>query len=122
MAIWASAFDERIRAAVSNCGCVNYWNSLTRDAGIQMAFCVPGILRLGDLEDVVRLAAPRALLIQAAEDDKWSRGAQAMFAHAWSAFPEGQLEIKDLVGWPSLLTKHARDGIRVSRLSSDHRS
>ena len=70
MAIWASAFDERIRAAVSNCGCVNYWNSLTRDAGIQMAFCVPGILRLGDLEDVVRLAAPRALLIQAAEDDK----------------------------------------------------
>jgi len=30
MAIWASAFAERIRAAVSNCGCVNYWNSLTR--------------------------------------------------------------------------------------------
>ena len=39
MAIRASAFDERIRAAVSNCGCVNYRNSLTRDAGIQMAFC-----------------------------------------------------------------------------------
>ena len=50
MAIWASAFDERIRAAVSNCGCVNYRNSLTRDAGIQMAFCVPGILTLGDLK------------------------------------------------------------------------
>jgi len=97
MAIWASAFDERIRSAVSNCGCVNYWDSLTRDAGIQMAFCVPGILRLGDLEDVVRLAAPRALLIQAAEDDKWSRGAQAIFDYARSAFPEGQLEIKI---WP----------------------
>jgi hypothetical protein len=26
---------------------------------------------------VLRLPAPRALLIQAAEDDKWSRGAQA---------------------------------------------
>ena len=97
MAIWASAFDERIRAAVSNCGCVNYRNSLTRDAGIQMAFCVPGILTLGDLEDVLRLAAPRALLIQAAEDDKWSRGAQVMFDHARSAFPEGQLEIRT---WP----------------------
>src|SRR5271169_1383305 len=34
MAISASAFDGRIRAAVSNCGCVNYRNSLTRDAGI----------------------------------------------------------------------------------------
>jgi dienelactone hydrolase len=97
MAIWASAFDERIRAAVSNCGCVNYRNSLTRDAGIQMAFCVPGILTLGDLEDVLRLVAPRALLIQAAEDDKWSRGAQVMFDHARSAFPEGQLEIRT---WP----------------------
>jgi dienelactone hydrolase len=97
MAIWASAFDERIRAAVSNCGCVNYRNSLTRDAGIQMAFCVPGILTLGDLEDVLRLAAPRALLIQAAEDDKWSQGAQVMFEHARPAFPEGQLEIRT---WP----------------------
>jgi dienelactone hydrolase len=97
MAIWASAFDERIRAAVSNCGCVNYRNSLTRDAGIQMAFCVPGILTLGDLEDVLRLAAPRALLIQAAEGDKWSQGAQEMFDHARSAFPEGQLEVKI---WP----------------------
>jgi dienelactone hydrolase len=97
MAIWASVFDERIRAAVSNCGCVNYRNSLTRDAGIQMAFCVPGILALGDLEDVLRLAAPRALLIQAAEDDKWSQGAQVMFDHARSAFPEGQLEIRS---WP----------------------
>jgi dienelactone hydrolase len=94
MAIWASAFDERIRAAVSNCGCVNYRNSLTRDAGVQMAFCVPGILMSGDLEDVLRLAAPRAVLIQAAEDDKWSRGAQVMFDHARSAFPEGQLEIR----------------------------
>jgi hypothetical protein len=64
---------------------VNYRNSLTRDSGIQMAFCVPGILTLGDLEDVLRFAAPRALLIQAAEGDKWSQGAQAMFDHARSA-------------------------------------
>jgi hypothetical protein len=97
MAIWASALDARIRAAVSNCGCVNYRNSLTRDAGIQMAFWVPGILTLGDLEDVVRLAAPRALLIQAAEGDKWSQGAQAMVDRARSAFPEGQLEVRI---WP----------------------
>jgi hypothetical protein len=43
------------------------------------------------------MAAPRALLIQAAEDDKWSRDAQAMFDYARSAFPAGQLEIRT---WP----------------------
>jgi dienelactone hydrolase len=116
MAIWASVFDKRIRAAVSNCGCVNYRDSLTRDAGIQMAFCVPGILTLGDLEDVLRLATPRALLIQAAADDKWSRGAQAMVDHARSAFPEGQLEIRI---WPGG-HRFSQDGLQVSRRSSEH--
>jgi len=28
MAIWAPAFDQRIKASVSNCGCVNYKDSL----------------------------------------------------------------------------------------------
>lgn len=94
MAIWAMAVDERIRAAVSNCGCVNYKNSLTHDAGIQMAFCLPGILKIGDVEDVLRLAAPRAVLIQAAANDKWSRGAQDLFDGVRPAFPDGQLEIR----------------------------
>lgn len=94
MAIWATAVDERIKAAVSNCGCVNYRNSLTRDAGIQLAFCVPGVLNVGDVEDVLRLAAPRAALIQGAAADKWSRGAQDMFDRVKSVFPDGQLEIR----------------------------
>jgi len=94
MAIWAAAIDKRIRAAASNCGCVNYKNSLTRDAGIQMEFCLPGILNVGDVEDVLRLAAPRAVLIQAAVDDKWSRGARDMFECARSVFPDGQVEMR----------------------------
>jgi dienelactone hydrolase len=97
MGIWAAALDDRIKAAVSNCGCVNYKNSLTRDAGIQMAFCLPGILDVGDVEDVLRLAAPRAVLIQAGADDKWSRGAQDMFDSARGAFPDGHLELRI---WP----------------------
>ena len=97
MAIWAAAFDERVKAAVSNCGCVNYKNSLGRDAGIQMALCLPGILNIGDVEDILRLAAPRAVLIQGTTDDKWSRGAQDMFDSVRSAFPDGQLELRI---WP----------------------
>ena len=34
MAIWAGVFDERIVAAASHCGCVNYADSMRRDAGI----------------------------------------------------------------------------------------
>ena len=91
MAIWAPAIDDRIRASVSNCGCVNYKQSFTHDTGVQMEFCLPGVLQLGDVEDILKLVAPRALLLQATADDKWSRGAEAMFAYAESAFPKGKL-------------------------------
>jgi dienelactone hydrolase len=63
-AIWAPALDNRIRASVSNCGCVNYKQSLIRETGVQMEFCLPGVLHFGDVDDVVRLVAPRALLLQ----------------------------------------------------------
>jgi dienelactone hydrolase len=91
MAIWAPAVDARIRASVSNCGCVNYKQSFTHDTGVQMEFCLPGVLQFGDVEDIVRLVAPRALLLQATSDDQWSRGARAMFEYAQSSFPKGKL-------------------------------
>jgi dienelactone hydrolase len=91
MAIWAPAFDERIGASVSNCGCVNYKQSFTHDTGVQAEFCLPGVLELGDVEDVLKLVAPRPLLLQATSEDKWSRGAEAMFAYARPSFPEGKL-------------------------------
>lgn len=97
MAIWASALDNRIRASVSNCGCVSYKQSLVRDTGVQMEFCLPGVLQFGDVEDIVRLVSPRALLLQATSKDVWSRGASAIFEHAVSAFPEGKLQLRT---WP----------------------
>lgn len=97
MAIWAPAFDKRIKVSVSNCGCVNYKNSLTHDAGIQMEFCVPNIMNIGDVEDIVRMVAPTPFFISAAENDKWSRGAREIYAYAQSAFPKGCLKLKI---WP----------------------
>lgn len=58
MAIWLAAVDHRIRATVSHCGCVGYADSLHRSAGIQMEFCVPGLMEHGDIEDIVALVAP----------------------------------------------------------------
>jgi len=97
MAIWAPAFDRRIKASVSNCGCVNYKDSLRRDAGIQMEFCVPNIMNIGDIEDIVALAAPTPLYISAGEQDKWSRGAQHIFDFAKSSFPADTLKLRI---WP----------------------
>lgn len=108
MAIWGPAFDKRIKVSVSNCGCVNYKNSLDRNVGIQMEFCVPGIMQLADVEDIIRMVEPANLLISATDDDKWSHGAEIMLNYASSAFKEGELCIKV---WPGkhIFTKEMRN-------------
>lgn len=97
MAIWAPAFDNRIRASASNCGCVNYKDSLHREVGIQAEFVVPNILSFGDIEDVVNLVAPRALYLSAAEEDKYSRGAKTIYQYCKPNFPGSQLKLRT---WP----------------------
>lgn len=108
MAIWSPAFDKRIKASVSNCGCVNYKDSLSRDVGIQMEFCVPHIMQHGDIEDIVKLVAPTPLYISATNDDKWSKGAQEIYDYAKAAFADEDLKLKI---WPGkhVFTKEMRE-------------
>ncbi|MBU2665514.1 prolyl oligopeptidase family serine peptidase [Actinoplanes bogorensis] len=82
MALWAPATDTRIRASVSNCGCIPFRLSATPDTGLQAETVVPGFTAAGyDLEDVVASYPPStALLISATSDDKWSRGAAELAA------------------------------------------
>ncbi len=87
-ALFAPAFDHRIRASVCSCGSTNYRDML----GIQFDFVVPGILRYGDIEDAVRLAEPSSLLILGGEMDRWSVGIKEMVQYARSAFVRGTLE------------------------------
>jgi dienelactone hydrolase len=122
MAIWAPALDKRITASASNCGCVSYKQSLVRDTGVQMEFCLPGVLQFGDVEDIVSLVAPRALLLQATSNDVWSRGAKEIFESAKSAFPTKKLKLGI---WPGghvftpemrqaaylFLDEHLKDGV-----------
>lgn len=93
MAIWLPAVDRRIRASVSHCGCVGYADSLHRDAGIQMEFCVPGFMQHADIEDIVALVAPTPLFLSAAANDPWSRGAQRVFEAALPAFETSTLQL-----------------------------
>ena len=76
MAIWGPAFDKRITVSVSNCGCINYKNSMDRNIGIQMEFCVPGIMQIADVEDIIKMNEPANLLISATNDDKMGSGSR----------------------------------------------
>jgi dienelactone hydrolase len=75
MAMWAPAWDQRIRASVGNCGCIPYRDSLARDAGFQAEFVVPGFASAYDVEDVLATAPACRYLLIAGADDVWSRGA-----------------------------------------------
>lgn len=75
MAMWAPAWDARIRASVSNCGCIPYRDSFSRDTGFQAEFVVPGFAAAYDVEDVLGLGEQCRHLVLAADADKWSRGA-----------------------------------------------
>jgi dienelactone hydrolase len=89
MALWAPAFDNRITAAVSNCGCIPYRHSYTHDTGVQAEFVVPGIAVGLDLEDVLALfGESSSLLISAGTRDKWSRGAEDVYDGAHRALGE----------------------------------
>jgi dienelactone hydrolase len=67
--LFLSAVDRRIAVGVSSCGFSNY--RAIFDAAILHNFAayVPGILRYGDLERVLSLAAPRPFLVLAASAD-----------------------------------------------------
>jgi len=76
IAMWAPAWDTRIRVSVSNCGCIPYRESFAHDTGFQAELVVPGFAAGYDVEDVLAVAEQCDVLLLAAEDDRWSRGAR----------------------------------------------
>lgn len=107
MALWMPTFDERIKVSVSNCCCIPYRLSLTEDTGIQMEFCIPDIMKWGDIEDIVTAAKGCPLLISATTEDEWSRGAQEVFENI-KAKGKSDVELK-LYGGGHIFTKEMRD-------------
>lgn len=92
MAIWASAFDKRIKASVSNCGAITFAESCNSETGIQAEFCVPSMLGKFEIWDVANLISPRALRLQTGKRDKWSRGANVFAQQCDAKFQKGQFE------------------------------
>ncbi|MFG6098046.1 acetylxylan esterase [Leptothoe sp. ISB3NOV94-8A] len=91
-ALFAPAFDRRIKVSVSNCGSTKFKTMLAQDIGIQFDYVLPGFLAWGDIEDIVRLVEPSHLLMLGADADKWSQDIEDICEYAKSAFVTGELE------------------------------
>lgn len=110
MALWAAAFDKRIRASVSACGANRYETGVNRSVGLQMELCIPGIMKLGDMEDIVALGHSTSILILAATEDKWSQGADIVYERARTFFPAEDLKLRIFEGphsFPQFVRKEA---------------
>jgi pimeloyl-ACP methyl ester carboxylesterase len=66
MALWATALEPRIRAAVAHGGIVTLREQIKRGEWMQPEFVVPRLANLADLPDVLSLVAPRPFLLSAA--------------------------------------------------------
>lgn len=91
-ALFAPAFDKRIKVSVSSCGSTTFKERLSDDIQIQFDYVIPDFLASGDVEDVVRLVEPCNLLILGTDDDRMSRNIEAIYDYAKSAFINGNIE------------------------------
>jgi hypothetical protein len=77
---------------VSGSACT-YRERMARGIGVECAQAVPGLLELGDLDDIAPLVAPRPLLLCSADQDKYSWDAPriaeaAVYAYQSMGAPE----------------------------------
>lgn len=87
-ALFAAVLDRRIKVSVCSGGSTNYREM----SDVQFDFILPGFLRYGDIEDVVRLIEPASVLILGDDHDKWGIGVEGTISYARSAFQQGRLE------------------------------
>ena len=66
---FAAAAEPRIKVAAASCGTSTYAAVLAAQVSHNHGFYVPGILKWGDIPEVVSLIAPRPLLVLAGEED-----------------------------------------------------
>ena len=105
MALFAPVYDRRIQASVCSCGSTSYQDM----PSIQFDFVVPGILRHGDLKNIVRLVDPASLLILGgSEDQRWSSGIDEIVQYTQSSFTTGTLE-SELYPCGHCFTKEMRE-------------
>ena len=99
---FTTAFDKRIRYALSSGSVVSYKIRIENNTGIEKASIIPGFIKEFEIADVIKEIAPRSFMIVCASEDKWSKDAPEIYEIAKENFmlkgAEGKLEIKQYPG------------------------
>ncbi len=85
-----AALDARIAFAIASGSACTYSQRMARGTGIDCAGAIPGLLQLGDLNDIVSLIAPRPLLLCSADEDEYSYDAPQIFEAATLAYRDAR--------------------------------
>lgn len=84
--LFQAALDERVRFACTSGAACSYRHKMQRGTGIEMAEVLPGAVGRIDVDDLLRLAAPRPMLVISATDDPYSQDASEMVRLARPAY------------------------------------
>jgi pimeloyl-ACP methyl ester carboxylesterase len=75
MALWATAMEPRIKAAVAHCGVITYREHIKRGDWFQVEFVVPRLMQVADVHHILSLIAPRPFLLSTTDGDDQSADA-----------------------------------------------
>jgi dienelactone hydrolase len=73
--LFQAALDERVRFACASGAACTFRRRMADGTGIELAQIVPGIVDVADVDDLVRMIAPRPLLLVSAPEDPYSADA-----------------------------------------------
>jgi hypothetical protein len=79
MAMWATALDPRIHAAVAHGGIITYREHIKRGEWFQAEFVVPRLMQVADIHHILSLIAPRPFLLSIADGDTQSADALEIY-------------------------------------------
>jgi dienelactone hydrolase len=89
----AAVFDERVRATVAMGAVSNIRTKIALNRKIDPTENVHGLLQLGDTQDLLRLIAPRALLISSSKNDLYAPEPEKVYESIktfWESMGAGQ--------------------------------
>jgi dienelactone hydrolase len=84
--LFHAALDKRVAFAVVSGSAGTYRDRMSHGVGIECAQAIPGVLEVGDLDDIAGLLAPRPLLLCSADDDEYWHDAPRIAAAAALAY------------------------------------
>jgi dienelactone hydrolase len=136
--LFQAAVDERVRFACTSGAACSYRHKMDRGTGIEMAEVLPAVIGRFEIDDLLRLTAPRPMLVVSATEDPYSHdaaelvrlarpayaGAAAPAALEHAEYPGGHAVTPErfdrIVSW--VATTAMADGPSPPALGSDDRS